>query len=85
MFGEIDAVTGAEIDSEFANAVADRFDVAEIAEAEATNPGVDPRGRAKVTKTANPSAERCGLANFNHLYSIIYRSIVVKVRPTGIG
>jgi hypothetical protein len=69
----IDAVTGAVVNPHFADAFADRPDVAWIAEGEAPNSGGDFRSGLRVTQGSKPRGEGYRLPNFDHGIIVAYR------------
>jgi hypothetical protein len=54
---EIHAITGAIIDSQFADAFTDRFGIARVSHGQTLNPRLNPRSSTDVTQVVNPLGE----------------------------
>jgi len=64
---EVEPVTRPEIEAQFTDAFADRFDVAEVAERQTVDADTDALSHDRIPQTGTPFCEHGGLADFDHL------------------
>ena len=69
---KIDPVTRSVIDAQFTDAFADGFYVSEVAEREAADTDLNASPRLFVAKLAQPTCEEVGLADLDHVLTIVH-------------
>jgi hypothetical protein len=69
---KVNSVAWSVFDAEFANSFTDGFCVSEVAERETTDADLDASQYLKIAKFPKPGGEDLGLANFDHVLTIVH-------------
>lgn len=70
---EIDAVTGAEIDAHFRDALAHRFHITRITQPQPVDARLNPRSGLPIAQASEPTRKDLGLADFDHPSMVSYK------------